>query len=659
MQQPDKNTFDQALEDLQHLNDTPPGVDRDPSKTWDRIEAELEPADQRRPAILWWRLAGVIVLAVGVTFWIVSRQSSPTEMAQNGEHSPERIAQADSISLEPTPNESPTLRNPPPPPPDLMSQQQERKEELAALGFVQKEQGVKTSFFDQNLGKKLQSSLANVPIQPGYFSGTGATIEPPSVEEYASIEERGYVKATEEPLSTFSIDVDKAAYANVRRYLLQWGEMPPPGAVRTEEMVNYFDYNYRVPGPNSRHPFHVETEVAVCPWDKSHQLVHIGIQGRDLPRTDLPRNNLVFLVDVSGSMSDPNKLPLLKESFALLVEQLNDRDRVSMVVYAGAAGVVLEPTPGSEREVILQALNRLEAGGSTAGGAGIELAYRLAEKNFDRDGNNRVILATDGDFNVGVSSSSGLEQLIEKKRESGIFLTVLGLGTGNYKDARMETLADKGNGNFFYIDQLNEARKVFVEELNGTLFTIAKDVKIQVEFNPQAVESYRLIGYENRALQNEDFENDKVDAGELGAGHTVTALYEVVPAGTGDLKSESLRYQKPMLSEEGKYSGEMLEVRVRYKQPQGSESTLITHRVQNQARNLVMTTNNFRWSAAVAAFSLVLRDSEYKGGTTFAGIRQLAESALGNDPYGYRSEFLNLVDRAESIQAQVSAQDQK
>jgi Ca-activated chloride channel family protein len=369
------------------------------------------------------------------------------------------------------------------------------------------------------------------------------------------------------------------------------------------------------------------------------------LQGKSIPTEDLPASNLVFLIDVSGSMSDPNKLPLLKSSFKMLVEQLRPQDHIAIVVYAGAAGLVLEPTAGDEKRNILDALDKLEAGGSTAGGAGIKLAYEVAKKNFKRNGNNRIILATDGDFNIGESSNAGMERLIEEKRKDGVFLTVLGFGMGNYKDSKMETLADKGNGNYAYIDNITEARKVLVNEFGGTLFTIAKDVKLQVEFNPAKVKAYRLIGYENRALKNEDFNNDKKDAGDLGSGHTVTALYEVIPVGVESefFKIDELKYQKTTVDPKATVSGELMTIKFRYKKPDEDVSKLIVHPLLDSNISLAKTSDNFRWSASVAAFGMLLRESEYIKNYTYDAVVQMAQQSKGDDKEGYRIEFINMV----------------
>jgi Ca-activated chloride channel family protein len=468
--------------------------------------------------------------------------------------------------------------------------------------------------------------------------------QPPyNTEEYDAIDENIFREATKNPLSTFSIDVDAASYSNIRRFINN-GQRPPKDAVRIEEMVNYFDYDYSE--PESDHPFAVHAEISTAPWNTEHRLVHIGLQGKKIPTENLPPSNLVFLIDVSGSMDEPNKLPLVKNSFRMLAEQLREQDHVAIVVYAGAAGVVLEPTSGSDKKKIIASLDQLEAGGSTAGGQGIQLAYALAKQHFKPGGNNRVVLATDGDFNVGESSNAAMERLIEEKRKDGIFLTVLGYGMGNYKDSKMETLADKGNGNYAYIDNISEARKVLVNEFGGTLFTIAKDVKLQVEFNPAKVKAYRLIGYENRMLKSEDFNNDKKDAGELGSGHTVTALYEIIPVGAESetFNIDELKYQKDSKSNStAKHSDELMTIKLRYKKPDGDVSKKIVHPLADTSTPLNKTSANFRWSASVAGFGMLLRDSEYTKDFSYDQVVSLAESARGEDKQGYRVEFINMV----------------
>ncbi|RIH65367.1 DUF3520 domain-containing protein [Mariniphaga sediminis] len=466
-----------------------------------------------------------------------------------------------------------------------------------------------------------------------------------NTENYATIRENGFRNAKANPLSTFSIDVDNASYSNVRRFINQ-GLLPPGDAVRVEEMINYFGYDY--PEPTGEHPFSVTTELAGCPWNPNHYLMHVGLKGKSFDNTELPPSNLVFLIDVSGSMSSPNKLPLLKRAFKMLVNELRPEDRVSIVVYAGAAGKVLEATPGSEKKTILDALDRLNAGGSTAGGEGLRLAYKLAGENFMEEGNNRIILATDGDFNVGVSSTSEMERLVEKERENGVSITVLGFGMGNIKDDKMETIANKGNGNYAYIDNIQEARKVFISEFGGTLFTIAKDVKFQLEFNPQQVKAYRLVGYENRLLNDEDFNDDTKDAGEMGAGHTVTALYEIIPAGSDETAPsvDLLRYQRsqPLV---GSPSDELLTIKLRYKKPDGHKSRLLEKHVVNNLKK--KTSDDFRFSAAVASFGMLLRNSSFMGNTTIASVLDLARNAKGADEEGYRAGFIQLVKTVDDL----------
>jgi len=470
-----------------------------------------------------------------------------------------------------------------------------------------------------------------------------------NTEEYNRIYENPFLEVTKNPLSTFSIDVDTASYSNVRRYLTN-KTIPPKDSVRIEEMVNYFTYNY--PQPKDDKPFSINLEYSDCPWKSDHKLLQIGLQGKKIETEKMPANNLVFLLDVSGSMSDYNKLPLLKSAFKLLVGQLKDTDTVSIVVYAGAAGTVLPPTTGKNKEKILAALDSLEAGGSTAGGEGIQLAYKVAKENLLQQGNNRVILATDGDFNVGASSDGELVRMIEEKRKQGIFLTILGFGMGNYKDSKVEQLADKGNGNYYYIDDIKEAKKVLITEMGGTLLTIAKDVKLQIEFNPAKISSYRLIGYENRLLRNEDFNDDTKDAGELGSGHTVTALYEIVPAGgqATPAKVDDLKYQNTEIKPESFDSKEVLTVKFRYKDPNADTSKLISETLQDsQVVSLEKTSDNFRFASSVAGFGLLLRQSEYKGNITYDKVIEMAEKSKGQDSEGYRKEFINLVNNAKSL----------
>lgn len=466
-------------------------------------------------------------------------------------------------------------------------------------------------------------------------------------EEYSLITENQFNNVKRRPLSTFSIDVDAASYSNIRR-ILTAGMLPPKDAVRIEEMINYFNYEYAQ--PKDQEPISITTEIGNCSWNPEHKLVKIGLKGRSIEAEKLPPNNLVFLIDVSGSMMDENKLPLIKRSFRLLVQQLRPEDKVSIVVYAGSSGLVLSPTSGKEKELIMQKIDVLQAGGSTAGGEGIQLAYDVAKENFMKDGNNRVILATDGDFNVGVSSDAELVSLIEKKRDMGIFLTVLGFGTGNYKDSKMEGLADKGNGNFAYVDNILEAQKVFVKEMGATLNTIAKDVKLQIEFNPVHVKAYRLVGYENRLLADEDFNDDKKDAGELGSGKTVTALYEIIPAKSKESidNIDTLKYQKTV-SQDQIALNEMMTIKFRYKDPKGSESKLIVHPLLAQDETEQKSSEDFRFASSVAEFGMILRDSKFKGKANFKNILTAARESKGIDTDGYRAEFIKLVETAEIV----------
>lgn len=468
-----------------------------------------------------------------------------------------------------------------------------------------------------------------------------------NTEGYDGIKENTFLKAVDNPLSTFSIDVDAASYSNVRRFLNQ-GTLPPAGAVRIEEMINYFSYNY--PQPAADKPFSINTEIGTAPWNNQHKLIMVGLQGKKIPTDNLPASNLVFLIDVSGSMSTPNKLPLVKSSLKLLVDQLREQDKVAIVVYAGAAGMVLPATPGSDKQKILDALNRLEAGGSTAGGAGIKLAYKIAEENLVKNGNNRVILCSDGDFNVGESSDDAMERLIEKEREKGVFLTVLGYGMGNYKDNKMQKLADKGNGNHAYIDGISEAKKVLVNEFGGTLFTIAKDVKLQLEFNPALVQAYRLIGYENRMLAKEDFNDDKKDAGELGSNHTVTAIYEIIPVGVKSSfvkEVDPLKYSPNPDTKVNSSNNEWLTVKFRYKEPDGNTSKLLSHVVP--FNKPAVSSENFEFATAVAQFGMLLRNSEFKSNSSYKSVLELARKAKGVDNEGYRAEFIKLVEVAELL----------
>ena len=465
-------------------------------------------------------------------------------------------------------------------------------------------------------------------------------------ESYGHINENRFKPAKDEPLSTFSIDVDAASYSNMRRFINQ-GQTPPKDAIRTEELVNYFSYDY--PKPSGNDPVKITTEVGECPWNQKHRLVRIGIKAREIAEENMPASNLVFLIDVSGSMYGPTRLDLVKSSLKLLVNNLREKDRVAIVVYAGAAGEVLPSTSGSDKQKIREALDGLTAGGSTAGGAGIQLAYKIAKKNFIKGGNNRIILCTDGDFNVGVSSNSQLESLIEEERKSGVFLTVLGYGMGNYKDDKMQVLAQKGNGNHAYIDNMQEANKVLVQEFGGTIYTVAKDVKLQIEFNPSKVQSYRLIGYESRLLNKEDFNDDTKDAGEMGAGHTVTAFYEVVPVGVdGNYPGnvDKLKYQEETSEKKVKSKGsnELLTVKLRYKQPDSDNSKKLEQALVDTGSNKV--SSDFKFASAVAMFGQLLVDSSFKGDASFKKVIALAKEGLENDAQGYRREFVRLAESA-------------
>lgn len=482
------------------------------------------------------------------------------------------------------------------------------------------------------------SAMPQERVYDGEFSTKG--------DRYAEINENPFLDTSRAPLSTFSIDVDTASYANTRRYLND-GQLPPKDAVRIEEFINYFQYNY--PQPVGNIPFSVNTEVASAPWKPNHKIVQIGLQGKNVSLDNAPPSNLVFLIDVSGSMNSPDKLPLLKNAFQTLVNQLKPNDRVAIAVYAGSSGLVLPSTPASNKREILDSLDQLDAGGSTNGGEGIRLAYTVALNNFIQGGNNRVILATDGDFNVGLSGDDELVRLIEEKRRSGVFLSVLGFGSGNLNDSMMEKLADKGNGNYAYIDSQEEARKALGQQVAGTLYTIAKDVKIQVEFNPALVAGYRLIGYENRLLADKDFNDDKKDAGDIGAGHSVTALYEIVPAGQKiENDGIELKYSKTVPSET-RFDNELLTVKLRYKEPDSNQSKLITTGVLDNNNRAENASENLKFASAVAQFGMLLRDSRFKGNANFENVYSLAANSRGNDLNNYRGEFIQLVEKARRM----------
>lgn len=520
--------------------------------------------------------------------------------------------------------------------PQILDKISEEEKDLKAMPSQRNQKGKKCLSAPSYLSNRQDKYILEKP----------APQQEHNTEAYNYIEENNYKNVKDEPLSTFSIDVDEASYTNCRRYL-QNGSLPPTDAVRVEEFINYFDYQYAQPTDLS--PFAVHSEYAPCPWNSSHKLLHIGIQGKNYNWNEIQPLNLVFLIDVSGSMEDANKLPLLKKSFKLLVNQLRSKDRVAIVVYAGAAGLVLPST--SNKEEMLSAIDQLSAGGSTAGGEGIKLAYKIAKENLIENGCNRVILATDGDFNVGQSSDAEMTRLLEEKRKDGIFLTTLGFGMGNYKDSKMESMADKGNGNNFYIDSFNEARKVLVSDLGSTLYTIAKDVKIQIEFNPTVVKSYRLVGYENRKLNNEDFNDDTKDAGELGAGHTVTAIYEIATVGSDETnnnpKIDPLKYQTNQVKTGNE--GELATIKLRYKAPKEETSQLITKVIRNRPSDSNKVSQNFNFSAAVASFGMLLRDSKHKGNASFDQVISLAQTSKGEDTEGYRSEFIKLVKTAQEL----------
>jgi Ca-activated chloride channel family protein len=474
----------------------------------------------------------------------------------------------------------------------------------------------------------------------------GAYAYQPNTESYPALVENPFRKSTEYPLSTFSIDVDTASYTNVRRFLSSRA-MPPRDAVRVEELINYFQYSY--PQPNGDVPFSITTDVADCPWSGEHRLLRVGLKGRDVPADQRPASNLVFLLDVSGSMDAPNKLPLVKEAMYLLVDKLTENDRVAIVVYAGNSGLALPPTNGENKAAIRSAISQLVASGSTNGGQGLQMAYDTAQSHFIKGGTNRVILATDGDFNVGIVDQNDLVRLIEEKAKSGVYLSALGFGIGNLKDGTLEKLADKGNGNYAYIDTLGEARRVLVEQLSGTLVTIAKDVKLQIEFNPAQATEYRLIGYEDRLMPQQDFHDDRKDAGEIGAGHSVTALYEIVPAERAAEAGNQLKYQRAENLTPAAATGELATIKLRYKQPDGQESRLIEQVVTDRRPQQAEASRDVNFATAVAAFGMLLRESPYRGDATYQKVLSLAEQGLASDPNGYRSEFVQLVRQAREI----------
>ena len=600
----------------------------------------------RRPYAARWAagLAAAVVMAAGVQLYQLQRTETPPVL---GQRPAPAVVTVNSPALRAAPTGSPSK------PKAFRFVSQEKLDKVTALGDVDvagPAEGVAGGVVGGVVGG-LPGGTINGHTRTSVGYAYDGDVRRPSGEynreAYAHRADNDFLAVEQNPLSTFSIDVDTASYSNVRRFLNE-GRLPPPDAVRIEEMVNYFPYDYAP--PQGDEPFAAHIEVAPAPWRPEHRLVRIGLKTRELETR--PDSNLVFLVDVSGSMDEPNKLPLVQQSLRLLVDKLTARDRVAMVVYAGNAGEVLPPTRGDRRAAILDAIDRLEAGGSTNGGEGLQLAYDLAARHFIRGGVNRVILATDGDFNVGISDEGSLVRLIEQKAKTGVFLSVFGFGMGNYQDSRLEILADKGNGNYGYIDTLHEARKALVEQTNATLVTVAKDVKIQVEFNPAKVHSYRLIGYENRLLRAEDFKDDKKDAGEVGAGHAVTALYELVPTGA---KSEEVRevdalaYQQKGGLTEAARGGELLRLKLRYKDPEGDKSTPREWPVDDRTTALDQTSADFRFAAAVAELGLLLRDSPHKAKATFEDVLKLAESGRGQDRFGYRAELITLVHKAKGL----------
>lgn len=488
-------------------------------------------------------------------------------------------------------------------------------------------------------------------MEPSANATSKMILSPPpqqrNAETYKEIKENSFVAVAQQPVTTFSADVDRAAYANVRR-IIGYGQIPPKDAVRIEEMVNYFDYDYPAPEEGSVSPLRVSPELAPAPWNPNHLLLRIGLQAKKIDLAKAPPSNIVFLIDVSGSMDEENKLPLLKSSFKMLLGQLRPDDKIAIVTYANGTKVALPSTSVKDKEKIIKVLDNLYASGGTSGGRGIQLAYEQAQKSFIKNGNNRIILATDGDFNIGINNTTDLEKFIEKQRESGIYMSVLGFGIGNYRDDMAETIADKGNGNYAYIDNITEAKKVLVNELSGTLFAVAKDVKLQLEFNPKYVKEYKLIGYENRMLANEDFTNDKKDAGEIGAGHTVTALYELVPS-DGKV-AQSLRYQSQELNEKGK-GNELGFLKIRYKDPKvkDAKSVEITEPLVFNKKALKETSTDYRFAASVAEFGILLRDNSNKANATYDQVIELAEGAIGKDPEGYRKEFVRLVKSVKML----------
>jgi Ca-activated chloride channel family protein len=606
-----------------------------------------------------------LLAATGATWWVSARPAGrETQLEQVAEFQPSQLPSQSSLPAPSTEATPPMAQSPTPEAPFRQAPQSAgaRKSLLLQELATSRDAGVGVAL--EGASGKEAGGLGMIGTRGrgsgvgqgmGFGSGSaGESVQvvqgaPMTGDEYRAIAENDFQAVADSPLSTLSVDVDTASYANVRRYVDE-GRLPPKDAVRIEEMLNYFDYDYG--SPRDGQPFAAHTEVTEAPWATGHRLVRLGIQGRELTNASTPPRNLVFLVDVSGSMQSADRLPLIQRGLDLLVDQLGAKDHVALVAYAGAAGVVLEPTVASDKARIHEAIDRLEAGGSTAGGAGIQAAYALAKANFQKDAINRVLLATDGDFNVGTTSDAELVQLIETQRESGVFLTVLGFGRGNLQDAKMEQLADKGNGNYAYIDDFSEVQKVLGEQAGGTLVTIAKDVKIQVEWNPSRVSRYRLIGYENRVLAARDFNDDHKDAGEIGAGHSVTALYEVVPATEAPAREvDPLRYQADRVATRAAAGDELLTIKLRYKEPDGDVSKLSSFSVKDAVIPFARASADTRWAAAVAGFGMLLRDSPAKGTATWALVADLAREALGPDPGGYRAEMVRLVAKARTLKA--------
>ena len=627
-----------------------------PDNLWSNIESKLDQPEKKKRNWIYWSLAGAASIA-GIVFLSTNAHIGDVEstpiVAQNDQI--DKLEEYDAGHQQPNgityrSSGTQTLQK------KIRTNQDQQELSNAAYDPQQSEykSDFESSYSFNAIAPNLAASTTN-GASPLVLRGNKNYIyewdtEPVHGSTYDQIIENKFINVADEEMSTFSIDVDGASYSDVRG-MINRNVLPNPNAVRLEEFINYFPYNYEE--PDGDHPFSINSEVVNCPWNTKHKLMKIGIKGESIPVENLPKNNLVFLLDVSGSMMSPDKLDLIKKGFGLLVQELREQDRVSIVVYAGAAGLVLPPTSGQNKDKIMDAINRLEAGGSTAGGQGIELAYNTAQKYFDPNGNNRVILATDGDFNVGLSDDASLIKLIERKRKSGVFLTVLGVGHDNFQSSKMEKLANNGNGNFSYIDNILEAKKVLVTEMGGTLKTIAKDVKIQVDFDAQNVKSYRLIGYENRLLENEDFDNDEIDAGELGAGHTVTAVYEIVPGenlekapATGSRNKKAIRDMLNYATSSKFQIGNVAVLRFRYKKPNESKSKLIETTIRNMEKP---TSTDMLFIQSVIEFGLILRDSEFKGTASFDRVIRNANSGLGRDPYGYRSEFIRLVERAQQL----------